>query len=341
MNRKIFFLTLISILFFPFALMLSNYIVLGSHLIQNFINGTQTTFKSEDNYLYVLVLFLAMILVYVFFLSRVIINISSEIRYLSNLIREISKDQNYPEPVKISDLKYKDMKYLSESINILIDQRQHNQSKYEESEEFRKKYLDQLSHDIKTPLSIIKINLYYLETEQNTTEAIQEINRNSDIIATLSDRIYHKNDLNADSIITHMTPIDLKECVNHMIEKWHNALSHKKITYRNKLEPNLVWEVDKVWFERLIDNILQNVLYHSEARHLTMESLIEEKQQKLIISDDGIGFNPIEQLQQSDRKGLNIIQEVPALLNLHISIDSNELGTKIILTNSNKIRIRK
>lgn len=338
MNRKVFFLTLISILFFPFALMLSNYIVLGSHLIHDVINGTQTTFKAEDNYLYVLLLFSAMILIYVLFLSRVIINISSEIRNLSNLIRVIAKDQNYPEPVKTSNLKFKDMKYLSESINILIAQLQHNQSKYEESEEFRKKYLDQLSHDIKTPLSIIKINLYYLKTQQNTMKAIQEINRNSDIIATLSDRIYHKNDLNADSIITHMTPIDLQESVNHMIAKWHNALKHKEITYWNKVEPNIVWELDKVWFERLIDNILQNVLYHSEAKNLTMGSLIEKKQQKLIISDDGIGFNPIKQLQQSDRKGLNIIQEVPKLLNLHISIDSNELGTKVILTNTNEIK---
>lgn len=332
MNKKIFFLTLISILFFPFALMLSNYIVLGAHLIQNYINGTDTPFKAEDNYTYVLVLFSTMILIYVFYLSRIIVTISSEIRYLSDLIRDIAKDQNYPDHVNITDLKYNDMKYLSESINILIDQLQYNQSKYEESEEFRKRYLDQLSHDIKTPLSIIKINLYYLKIQQNTEEAIQEINKNADIIATLSDRIYHKNDLNADSIITHMTPVDLEECVNGIVEKWHNALNHKDITYRDKLDPNMVWELDRVWFERLIDNILQNVLYHSEANQLIIESFTEDQQQKLVISDNGIGFNPMKKLQQSDRKGLNIIHEVPKLLNLQLSIDSNELGTNIILT---------
>ncbi|MBY7142628.1 HAMP domain-containing histidine kinase [Virgibacillus sp. NKC19-3] len=332
MNKKIFFLTLISILFFPFALMLSNYIVLGTHLIHNYINGTDTPFKAEDNYIYVLVLFSTMILLYVFFLSRIIVNISSEIRYLSNLLRDIAKDQNYPDPVNTAELRYKDMKYLSESINILIDQLQYNQSKYEESEEFRKRYLDQLSHDIKTPLSIIKINLYYLKTKQNTEEAIQEINKNTDIIATLSDRIYHKNDLNADSIITYKKPINLEKCVSGIVEKWHNALNHKNITYWNKINSDTIWELDKVWFERLIDNILQNVLYHSEASQLTIESFTGDKQQQLVIRDNGIGFNPTKKLQQSDRKGLNIIHEVPKLLNLHLSIDSNGLGTNITLT---------
>ncbi|WP_130860305.1 sensor histidine kinase [Gracilibacillus phocaeensis] len=332
MNKKILFFTFLSILFFPFALMLSNYIVLGTHLLQNYFNGTDTPFKAEDNYFYVLMLFSTMILLYVFYLSRIIVNISSEITHLSNLIRDIAKDQNYPDPVNTADLKYKDMQYLSESINILIDQLQYNQSKYEESEEFRKKYLDQLSHDIKTPLSIIKINLYYLQTQQNKEEAIQEINKNANIIATLSDRIYHKNDINTEAIMTHLTLIDLEECMNEMVDKWQNALKHKGISWQLQVTADMTWELDKVWFERLIDNILQNVLYHSEASHLTIEGVADEQEQRLIIRDDGIGFNPDQKLQQSDRKGLNIIHEVPKLLGIDLSIDSNSSGTKLILT---------
>ncbi|WP_203362623.1 HAMP domain-containing sensor histidine kinase [Bacillus sp. REN10] len=233
-------------------------------------------------------------------------------------------------------LKNNEMKHLGESINILINRLKYNQDKYEESEEIRKRYLDQLAHDIKTPLSIIKINLFYLKTGQHVDEAITEINRNTDIISTLSDRIYHKNYLNSNSIITHMTPINLEECVNECIGKWKNALNHKEIKNNTKIDPGIIWELDKVWFERLFDNILQNILYHSKADQLTIEGFKEGDTQKLIIIDNGIGFNPVKELQQSSRKGLNIINEVPKLLSLDILLKSNGAGTKIILSRINK-----
>ncbi|GIN73315.1 sensor histidine kinase YbdK [Bacillus sp. J14TS2] len=332
MKKQLYFFTLISVLFFPIAFIISNYIVLGAHLIHDYINGTDTPFIAYENYIYVFSLFFIMILLYVFFLSKIIINISSEIRLLSHLIRRIAKDQNYPEPVESHVLKNSEMKHLGESVNILIDQLKYNQDKYRESEEMRKRYLDQLSHDIKTPLSIIKINLFYLKTQQNVDKAIEEINKNADIISTLSDRIYHKNYLNSDSIITHMSPVSLNDCINAIIEKWNNALSHKKIKFTSNIEANLVWELDRVWFERLFDNILQNVLYHSKASQLTIEGIKENNQEQLIITDDGVGFDLTKQLQQSNQKGLNIINEVPKLLNLHILIESNESGTRIVLT---------
>ncbi|WP_139344814.1 sensor histidine kinase [Oceanobacillus sojae] len=332
MKKKIYFLTLISVLFFPAAFMISNYIVLGAHLIHDYINGTDTPFIAYENYIYVFSIFFILILLYVFFLSKIIINISSEIRLLSHLIRNIAKDQKYPEPVAPQVLKNSEMKHLGESINILIDRLKYNQDKYRESEEMRKRYLDQLSHDIKTPLSIIKINLFYLKTKQNVDEAIDEINKNADIITTLSERIYHKNYLNSDSIITHMSPINLNNCINDIIEKWKNALSHKKIKYTSNIDSNIIWELDRVWFERLFDNILQNVLYHSMAGHLTIEGVRDNGQEQLIITDDGVGFDLEKQLQRSNQKGLNIIHEVPKLLNLHIEIDSSDSGTRIMLT---------
>lgn len=332
LKKKIYFLTFISVLFFPTAFIISNYIVLGAHLIHDYINGTDTPFIAYENYIYVFSIFFILILLYVFFLSKIIINISSEIRLLSYLIRGIAKDQKYPEPVEPQVLKNSEMKHLGESINILIDRLKYNQDKYRESEEIRKRYLDQLSHDIKTPLSIIKINLFYLKTKQNVDEAIEEINKNADIITTLSERIYHKNYLNSDSIITHMSPLNLNDCINTIIEKWKNALSHKKINCTSNIESNIIWELDRVWFERLFDNILQNTLYHSMASYLTIEGVKDDEQEQLIITDNGVGFDPKKQLQQSNQKGLNIINEVPKLLNLHIEIDSNDSGTRIMLT---------
>lgn len=332
LKKKIYFFTLISILFFPIAFIMSNYIVFLAHLIHDYINGTDTPFIAHENYLYIFSLFFIMVLLYVFFLSKIIINISSEIRLLSHLIRGIAKDENYPEPVELQVLKNSEMKHLGESINILIDRLKYNQDKYRESEEIRKRYLDQLSHDIKTPLSLIKINLFYLKTQQNVEEAIEEINKNADIISTLSDRIYHKNYLNPDSIITHMSPVSLNDCINAIIEKWNNALRHKKINCTSNIESNIVWKLDRVWFERLLDNILQNVLYHSKASHLTIEGVKENDQEQLTITDDGVGFDLKKQLQQSNQKGLHIINEVPKLLNLHILIESNDSGTRIVLT---------
>ncbi len=51
MNKKLYLFVLLSVLFFPIAFMISNYIVLGAHLIHDYINGTDTPFRAYENYL--------------------------------------------------------------------------------------------------------------------------------------------------------------------------------------------------------------------------------------------------------------------------------------------------
>ncbi|MEF3331698.1 MULTISPECIES: sensor histidine kinase [Oceanobacillus] len=332
-HKKVYLITLASILFFPFAFIFSNYTVYGIHLLLNFINNTDIPFKSNDNYIYIFSLFFIMILLYVYFLSKILKNISLEITNLAKLIHMIADEQEIPDTVPISNLKFDEIRYLSESINVLIERLKYNQKKYNESEEIRKKYLDQLSHDIKTPLSIININLYYIQAGKNTKEAIEEITKNVNIISTLSDRIYHKNYLNSDSIILKREPVILSEFLEQISQKWNNALKHKHIKCNMNIDPSINWTLDKMWFERLFDNILQNVLYHSNANTLDIKTIKENKCEHLIILDNGIGFDYTTK-NLSDGKGLTIIKEIPSLLELGISIKSDEFGTKITLTHN-------
>ncbi|WP_289891024.1 sensor histidine kinase [Virgibacillus pantothenticus] len=297
----------------------------------NFMSGTDTPFKSDENYIYIFSLFFILILLYVYFLSKTLKNISVEITNLSKLIRDIADEQNIPDIVSISSLKFDEIRYLSESINILIERLQYNQKKYNESEEIRKKYLDQLSHDIKTPLSIININLYYIQTGKNINQAIEEITKNVNIISTLSDRIYHKNYLNSDSIIIKKEPVVLSDFVEQISQKWNNAFNHREIQCNMNIDLSIIWTLDKIWFERLFDNILQNVLYHSKASAVEIKTIKEKKYERLIIVDNGIGFHYPEQ-NFSNGKGLTIIKEIPSLLELGISINSDKFGTKITLT---------
>ncbi|WP_077701888.1 sensor histidine kinase [Virgibacillus dokdonensis] len=331
--KKVYLITLISILFFPFAFIVSNYTVYGIHVLYNFMSGTDTPFKSDENYIYIFSLFFILILLYVYFLSKTLKNISLEITNLSKLIRDIAEEQDISDFVSISSLKFDEIRYLSESINILIEKLQYNQKKYNESEEIRKKYLDQLSHDIKTPLSIININLYYIQTGKNINKAIEEITKNVNIISTLSDRIYHKNYLNSDSIIIKKEPVVLTDFLHQILQKWNNAFNHKQIQCNMNIDSSIIWVLDKIWFERLFDNILQNVLYHSKASAVEIKAIKEKKYERLIIVDNGIGFDYPEK-DLSNGKGLTIIKEIPSLLELGISINSDKFGTRITLTHN-------
>ncbi|AUJ24662.1 sensor histidine kinase [Virgibacillus dokdonensis] len=331
--KKVYLITLISILFFPFAFIVSNYTVYGIHVLYNFMSGTDTPFKSDENYIYIFSLFFILILLYVYFLSKTLKNISLEITNLSKLIRDIAEEQDISDFVSISSLKFDEIRYLSESINILIEKLQYNQKKYNESEEIRKKYLDQLSHDIKTPLSIININLYYIQTGKNINKAIEEITKNVNIISTLSDRIYHKNYLNSDSIIIKKEPVVLTDFLHQILQKWNNAFNHKQIQCNMNIDSSIIWVLDKIWFERLFDNILQNVLYHSKASAVEIKAMKEKKYERLIIVDNGIGFDYPEK-DLSNGKGLTIIKEIPSLLELGISINSDKFGTRITLTHN-------
>ncbi len=138
--------------------------------------------------------------------------------------------------------------------------------------------------------------------------------------------------------------VDLNECINTIIKDLHVKITENngKIIFNNL--PKIF--ADKTQITRVFQNLISNSLkfHHSEDPIITIRSLEEENEYKIIISDNGIGINqkyleqifaPFKRLHSRNKFegtgiGLAICKKIIERHNGNISAFSEEgKGTKI------------
>jgi two-component system sensor histidine kinase DegS len=84
---------------------------------------------------------------------------------------------------------------------------------------------------------------------------------------------------------------------------------------------------------RLVQECFNNIGKHSAATHVNISLVSTDGILKLIVEDNGVGFNVQEALEKRDSFGLSGMQERVALLGGHCQVESrkdgNKTGTKI------------
>lgn len=127
------------------------------------------------------------------------------------------------------------------------------------------------------------------------------------------------------------------------VERFIYQVSHNQ-DINIKLEVNVqkinLLPVINLTLLRIIQEACNNALKHAKAKNITISIYLEQKYLKVIIQDDGVGFNK-DELEKSEGKtvyglGLSIMKERVYLLSGEIDIDTNiesdsNIGTKIMV----------
>ena len=108
-----------------------------------------------------------------------------------------------------------------------------------------------------------------------------------------------------------------------------------KIKFNENLKDAKLNEDVEITLYRIVQEAIYNILKHSMATIVKVDLLFEEKKLKLIIEDDGRGFNVEEytHLRNGTKMGLRGIKERVDILKGAFSIESmQEEGTKLTIT---------
>ncbi len=203
----------------------------------------------------------------------------------------------------------------------LIQQRQAEQS--------YKRLMTSLSHDVKTPLASL---VGYLEAIENGLVTGQE---KDEYIHVASDKAHHLKDfvtalfewvkLDAKEQIFHFELFDINELSRNMIADWIPILESAGLNYDIEIpETEYSIRVDPNAYTRIFNNLLQNIMAHSEADHVTLRIAEDIQQVKIMVTDNGKGISPddlphvFERLYQCDHSrsaignglGLSIAKEL-------------------------------
>ena len=202
-----------------------------------------------------------------------------------------------------------------------------------QAEQAYKRLMTSLSHDVKTPLASL---VGYLEAIENglvtgaekdeyTHVAFEKAIRLKDFVATLFEWVK----LDAGEQIYHFDVIEINELSRNIIAEWVPILESAGMEYHIDIaEDDCFVRADSNAYTRIMNNLLQNVVIHSNATHLTLCISNDEQRIKITVADNGNGISPdelphiFERMYQCDHSrsaqgnglGLSIAKE---LVNAH------------------------
>ena len=166
-----------------------------------------------------------------------------------------------------------------------------------QTKEFLQDIISDVSHQIKTPLSALKMYHEIIESHKDDAAAVssfteksqREIKRMEDVIYTLLKLAR----LDAGIIQMEKTPENLSVLMQDVLERFETwaEREHKTITLSGK--EDVVLSCDALWVSEAIGNIVKNALEHTEnGGHIGVKWSQSPLMTQIEISDDGKGIHP-------------------------------------------------
>ena len=166
-----------------------------------------------------------------------------------------------------------------------------------QTKEFLQDIISDVSHQIKTPLSALKMYHEIIEGHKDdaatvssfTEKSQREIKRMEDVIYTLLKLAR----LDAGIIQMEKAPENLSVLMQDVLERFETwaEREHKTITLSGK--EDVVLSCDALWVSEAIGNIVKNALEHTEnGGHIGVKWSQSPLMTQIEISDDGKGIHP-------------------------------------------------
>lgn len=210
--------------------------------------------------------------------------------------------------IELQDHAKDEISQLNKHFNEMTRRIRTQVAQIEQFENRRKLLLSNLSHDLRTPLTMI---LGYAETIRvGHFQDTRELQSNARIILqhsrymdSLLNQILDVSGQGADVQNIRLAHEDLSELVRTVIADYLLIIDEKNLTLEfNIPESELVIEMDPSLIERAIRNLLDNAIRYGNEGHFLGLHLVEEEETVLItVTDKGKGVEPEDQEYIFDR----------------------------------------
>jgi len=321
--KKKYQLLLLSVIFsVPLSVVVINVIV--TVIYNHFSTDTETRFFESKAYPVMLGLFIVSFFTLAFLFSKSINTLIKRINVLNKTIMELASDDK-KRLLKIPFSKNDELGDLTKAVNLLIDRTISKEIEIKQQERMKQELLTQLRHDINTPLTAMRLQLYTIENDFSEHQDIfNSLNEQINYISKLSNEYDFERLSRVDNSYVIMEKVNVSRLINTIISKWNFLYKVNQISIvSNDSSTKFYWRSNEIWLHRLFDNIFQNILRHAVCD--TLEITLQKN--SIIFKDNGIGFNVEEK-----GTGLRIIEDICRVLELQSTIQSNKKGTQVTIS---------
>lgn len=165
--------------------------------------------------------------------------------------------------------------------------------KLEELNRYRDDFIAMASHELNTPLTVIKVNLQILEEIMQGNENVGFINNSTKQVNKLTDLISHLLDVSkiqAGILKLNYESFDLIILLKEICRNIQGSNPSYKIRVERIKKPMII-HADKERIEHVINNLLLNAIkYSPDSKEIVVSSSIKNKHLQVTIADNGIGI---------------------------------------------------
>ena len=271
---------------------------------------------------------------------------SKKLSLLNKTIKEAKKFSN-SEREFTTNIKNKEQHFLlsassmdsTDELILLIN----NISSLKKLEDRRKNLISDISHEIKTPISVIKAGS---ETLQNgaihdpeaAEKFLNSINSNSERLADMIDDLLELEKIEVGQIFLKNEKIKLKDEIDLIIDSLSTLIAEKNLLLENRVSSNHKFKIDRQSLRDILINLLNNAVKYSKANgKIILSSELSKDYLTLKIQDFGYGIEKMNIKRIFDRfyrtakarantkgtgLGLTLVNQLVRRIGGKISVDS-------------------
>lgn len=223
---------------------------------------------------------------------------------------------------------------LAYAINDIILSYEKRLSAYHQTDETNRQLMTSLSHDVRTPLTTL---IGYLDAAhkgivdgKERDDYIETARRKAHDLKEYIDVLFDWFKLGSNEFSMNIAEIDLTELTRNILIDWIPIFEDTQVDFTIDIpEQPFRVQIDPDGYMRILNNLIQNVIAHSHADKIEIALSEQNRNIKILLSDNGIGIDKedlkhiFERLYKCDKGrsekgsglGLSIVHELVEKLN--------------------------
>jgi len=185
--------------------------------------------------------------------------------------------------------------------------------KLKELDEVRKDLITRVSHELKTPLTVINSSIEYLlerkrlkksELSEEMIDTIDSLHRGSIRLKRLVENLIDSTKIEYDKFKLIKEETDLVKTAKSVIRELSFLIKKRNLEFKTEFPDNLEIEIDKVRIKQVLSNLILNAIKNTPPKG-QIEVKMEKKKDQVEVSvkDTGIGLTTEEITQIFERFG--------------------------------------
>ena len=230
---------------------------------------------------------------------------------------------------------------LAYAINDIILSYEKRLSACHQTDETNRQLMTSLSHDVRTPLTTL---IGYLDAAhkgivngKERDDYIETARRKAHDLKEYIDVLFDWFKLGSNEFSMNIVEIDLTELTRNILIDWIPIFEDTQVDFTIDIpEQPFRVQIDPDGYMRILNNLIQNVISHSHADKIEIVLSEQNRNIKILLSDNGIGIDKedlkhiFDRLYKCDKGrsekgsglGLSIVHELVEKLNGTITADS-------------------